>query len=195
MWRRTFPDLWKFCVWLRGLKRKLFWKPKCDRGQSHSCFRWERGDSAHPSCIAEVAGFTRVPGDAVGTTEMDSRQPDKEMHRRHLVTLTNAVLQGWGNALWRALQNGMMWRGGSRLVEVTEGGRSHHICFCSNTEYICCHNTTLTNMTRPVLIRPYHPQLGNPVQSILNHVFYLTKAFVEMKENILTFSSNTESGL
>lgn len=59
-----------------------------------SCFRWEGGDSGGRSCTAEVAGFTRVAGDAVGTTEMDSRQPDKEMHRRHLVTLTNAVLQG-----------------------------------------------------------------------------------------------------
>lgn len=61
---------------------------------------------------------TGVPGDAVATPEMDSRQPHKEIHRRHLVTLTNAVLHVLGNALWwaagiaawRALHNAMMWR-------------------------------------------------------------------------------------
>lgn len=100
MWRKTFSDLWKFRFRLRRIKRKLFWQPEHNRVDSR--FRWEGGDSGGRSCTAEVAGFTRVAGDAVGTTEMDSRQPDKEMHRRHLVTLTNAVLQGWGTALWRA---------------------------------------------------------------------------------------------
>lgn len=39
-------------------------------------------------------------------------------------------------------------------------------------------------MTLAVLIRPYQRQLGKPVQSILNRGFYLTKAFVGMKEKI-----------
>lgn len=42
---------------------------------------------------------TGVPGDAAATPEMDSRQPHKEMHCRHLVTLTNAVLHVLGKAL------------------------------------------------------------------------------------------------
>lgn len=61
---------------------------------------------------------TGVPGDAAATPEMDSRQPHKEMHCRHLVTLTNAVLHVLGNALWWAagiavwwaLHNALMWR-------------------------------------------------------------------------------------
>lgn len=47
-------------------------------------------------------------------------------------------------------------------------------------------------MTLPVLIRPYHQQLGNPVQSILKHVFYLIKAFVGMRETFLRFSSTLD---
>lgn len=105
---------------------------------------------------------TGVPGDAAATPEMDSRQPHKEMHHRHFVTLTNAVLHVLGNALWwvagiavwRALHNAMMWRlrpwreeGGIRHV-TTPVTPPHHTP--RNTEYICYHNTKLTNMTHDI---------------------------------------------
>lgn len=84
--------------------------------------------------------------------------------------------------------------GVSRPRSGREGEVTKAVSVC-HAEYIYCHNSRLANMTLPVLIGPYHRQLGNPVRSILNHVFDLTKAFVGMKERFWTFRSNTGSGL
>lgn len=79
----------------------------------------------------------RVPGCAGATPEMDSRLQDEEMQRRHLVTLTNAVLQV---ALWWAagvaVRRALMWR--SRPATGEGGIRHVTIPVSPETQSISC---------------------------------------------------------
>lgn len=85
-----------------------------------SIFRREGRRRREPIAYCWGCGVALVSDDAVGTTEMDSRRPDKEMHGRHLVTLTNAVLQVWGDAPWWAAvghgREGTAWGDGGSHV-------------------------------------------------------------------------------